>query len=176
MQLIKLLKCTNCYGNLTKKNQSLHCKKCDLHFPIIKNIPAFASANLLSTLLKKSQKEYDKIHQKPWDHLRDGSYEILASFARGNRTLDVACGDGYVEHLSPKTVGLDFSLAALIKAKKNGARFLVQATAEALPFKDNAFDLVICAGSLEHFGDPEKAISEMARVARIQILTVHSSI
>ena len=65
MQLIKLLKCTNCYGNLTKKNQSLHCKKCDLHFPIIKNIPAFASANLLSTLLKKSQKEYDKINQKP---------------------------------------------------------------------------------------------------------------
>lgn len=114
------------------------------------------------------------MHQKgPWHRISDGSYEILASFARGNKTLDIACGDGYIEQLVPETVGVDFSISALKKAQKNGAKNLVCARAENLPFVNNAFDIAICAGSLENIENPQRAIFEMARVSKIQIMTVH---
>lgn len=118
--------------------------------------------------------KYERLHQKGyWGKISDGSYEILASFARGNRTLDIACGEGWIENLSPETTGMDFSLSALKKAKGNGAKRLVLADAHRLPFKANAFDVAICAGSLEHFTDPQKTLFEMARVSKMQILTVH---
>lgn len=122
---------------------------------------------------KAAARIYDKMHQKPFAGPSDGSYEILASIARGNKTLDIACGEGAIEKLAPETVGVEFSLNALKKARKNAAKHLVLADAHALPFKDGSFDISISAGSLEHFKDPQKAINEMARVSRIQILTVH---
>ncbi len=116
---------------------------------------------------------YDKIHEKPSGRIHDGSYEILAAIARGNKTVDVACGDGFIEQLAPSTVGVEFSLHALQKAQKNGATHLVLASAEHLPFADNAFDVSMCSGSLEHFASPQGAIREMARVSKIQVLVVH---
>ncbi|MBI4058002.1 class I SAM-dependent methyltransferase [Candidatus Microgenomates bacterium] len=113
------------------------------------------------------------MHKKAFGGPNDGSYEILAAIARGNRTVDIACGEGLLERLAPETVGIEFSLNSLKKAKKNGSKYLVLADAHALPFKDNAFDIAICAGSLEHFPNPQKALKEMARVSRIQVLTVH---
>jgi ubiquinone/menaquinone biosynthesis C-methylase UbiE len=35
-----------------------------------------------------------------------------------------------------------------------------------LPFRDGAFDFVVCSHTLEHVPDPESAISEMCRVAK----------
>lgn len=93
--------------------------------------------------------------------------------ARGNKSLDIACGEGWIEKLAPDTVGLDFSLSALKKAKQNGAKNLVWASAEKLPFVDGAFDISICAGSLENIESPQKALNEMARVSKIQVLTIH---
>lgn len=175
MQLEEILVCPCCKGSLIHRAQSLYCQKCRKDFPNTSGITNF-TAGKVSRVLNKSQFEYDKIHEQPWDQLKDGSYEILAAFARGNKTLDIACGDGYIEELAPHTVGLDFSLNALLKAKKRSARYLVQATAEELPFPDDSFDLTICAGSLEHFTNPQKAVSEMVRVSQIQLLTVHQSI
>ena len=173
--LDKLLACPNCHGKL-RFLKVFQCVSCGSKYPIYRDIPLFAQPDNLSKVLKNSQFSYNLLHQKPWDQLHDGSNEILAAFARGNKTLDIACGDGYVEKFAPETIGLDFSLNALLKAKKNGAGYLIQAIAENLPFKDNAFDLVICNGSLEHFADPLTAIAEMSRVSRIQVLTVHASV
>lgn len=125
---------------------------------------------------QKSNMQYDKLHKKHFAGPNDGSYEILAAMALGNKTVDIACGQGHIEKLSPETVGVEFSLNALKKAKANGAKYLVHADAHALPFTDNAFDIAISAGNLEHFTNPQKAINEMARVSRIQVLTVHRSL
>lgn len=120
------------------------------------------------------QQNYDVMHSQPFSTIYDGSYEILGQFARGNTTLDIACGDGYLTSLSPNTtVGLDFSLNALKKAKDHGAKHLVLANAHKLPFKDLSFDLSICSGSLEHFNDPLLALKEMKRVSTTQILITH---
>lgn len=174
--MLKSLVCPKCHGNLKQQSKILGCKDCKTKYSIKHGIPSFINSGELLPPLKISLQKYETLHQKPWSHLTDGSYEILAAIARGNRTLDIACGDGFLEELAPLTIGLDFSLHALLKAQKKGARFLVQATAEALPFNDNSFDLTICSGSLEHFADPQKAIAEMVRVSRIQLLIIHTSV
>lgn len=123
---------------------------------------------------QRSQHLNEELHSHgPWHRIDDGSYEVLAAFARGNKTVDIACGDGYVEELAPQTVGVDFSISALKKARQNGAKYLVCANAENLPFIDNAFDIAVCAGSIENIGNPQKAVLEMARVSKIQIMTIH---
>lgn len=45
-------------------------------------------------------------------------------------------------------------------------RPLVVADAERLPFRDGAFDFVVCSHLLEHVRRPERLLSELTRVAR----------
>ena len=116
---------------------------------------------------------YNSLHAHPFLRTNDGSFEVLAQFARGNRTLDIGCGDGYLESLEPTIVGLEFSLNALKKARRNGAKHLVLADAHRLPFKNKSFDLTICTGSFEHFARPQQALNEMARVSYTQVNIVH---
>ena len=42
----------------------------------------------------------------------------------------------------------------------------VRSWSDALPFRDDSFDGVICKGALDHFDRPLEAIAEMARVTR----------
>lgn len=127
------------------------------------------------TFSKKPLKEYDHMHNKDFGGPSDGSYEILASFAKGNKAVDIACGEGLIEKLSRETVAVEFSLKALKKARRNGAKHLVLADAHYLPFVDNTFDIAISSGNLEHFANPKKAIKEMGRIAKIQIIVFHKT-
>ncbi len=96
---------------------------------------------------------------------------------RGLRVLEVACGrGGFVKELSrngAQVTGCDFSLAALCVGKKkvqalgNGTlAALIQGDAQALPFADKSFDLVVSCETIEHVPDVRKALREMWRVAR----------
>jgi SAM-dependent methyltransferase len=123
--------------------------------------------------LSRSRSLYDALHGAGGFIVDDGTYEVVADLTRGLRTVDIGCGEGWVERLNPEVVGVDFSEVALARARENGALHLVQASAEALPFEDGSFDLAVSLGSLEHFADPQAALREMARVSRIQLLTVH---
>ena len=90
---------------------------------------------------------------------------------RGKHVLDVACGTGaWLEHLAGKgafVAGIDISARAIevCTHRLPAGRFAV-GPAETLPFPDAHFDLVSCLGSLEHFGDKERALAEMCRVSR----------
>ncbi|MBU2099605.1 methyltransferase domain-containing protein, partial [Candidatus Micrarchaeota archaeon] len=85
------------------------------------------------------------------------------------KLLDVGCGGGFFLKQAEKFLkcfGVDFSLEALIQAKKNCNADLILASASSLPFKDRSFDFVSCLGSLEHFIEMEKALNEMQRVLK----------
>lgn len=172
VEIEKIFACPKCKTRLKQKGNDGKCPKCKFsytkkegiwHFLYIKDVQG-----------KKSQKEYDNAHFKSFKGPNDGSYEILASFARGNKTVDIACGQGHIEKLSGETVGVEFSLNALNKAQKSGVKNLVLADAHSLPFRDNSFDISISSGNLEHFANPQKAILEMARISKIQIIVVHT--
>lgn len=103
--------------------------------------------------------------------------DLLAGFPLGpdRVVLEVGCGEGgNVANLvrdrsePPRlVVGVDLFEPKLRFAARQGlpARF-VCADALALPFRDAAFDLVLCRDLLHHLEDEAPAVAELRRVAR----------
>jgi ubiquinone/menaquinone biosynthesis C-methylase UbiE len=88
-----------------------------------------------------------------------------------NTVLDVGCGSGFITNrLKSKflIMGLDISFQALTKVDS----LRIQAASQYLPFKEKAFDLVICTEVIEHLQKEVylKTINEIKRVAKKYIL------
>jgi ubiquinone/menaquinone biosynthesis C-methylase UbiE len=93
------------------------------------------------------------------------------------RTLDVACGTGFLtRHLSGDVVGLDASERMLAVARKQApqARF-EHGDALSLPFQDGAFDRVFTSYFYCHLEDAERErfLAEARRVA-LELVVVAS--
>ncbi len=90
------------------------------------------------------------------------------------RILDVATGTGDVMRaamdLTPeRLVGVDLSRAMLtrVRGKLGGYPYaLIEGAAEALPFRDGSFDLVLVAFGVRNFSDRARGLSEIRRVLR----------
>lgn len=171
VDLRKILACPKCQTKLNPQNRAGHCPHCRFAYKFEDGIWELLYITDKST--KKSLAAYDKMHRKIFDGPTDGSYEILSAIARGNLAVDIACGDGFIEKFSPETVAVEFSQNALANAQKKGAKYLVLADAHHLPFVNNAFELAISSGNLEQFANPKKAIQEMVRIAKIQVIVAH---
>jgi SAM-dependent methyltransferase len=98
---------------------------------------------------------------------------MLARVRRGGfaTALDVGCGEGrfcrMMQSEGVRTTGLDPTAALLARAQAlDPAGRYVPGYAEALPFADAAFDLVVSYLSLIDVPDLAPAIAEMARVLR----------
>ena len=93
----------------------------------------------------------------------------LVAGARG-RVLDVGCGTGRNLPLLPggtRAVGLEPSWAALQRARRRAPRVaLVVGSAEALPFRDAAFDTVLSGLVFCSVPDPRRGFLEVRRVLR----------
>jgi len=85
------------------------------------------------------------------------------------RTLDVACGTGFLtRHLRGEVVALDQSPRMLAVAREQAPRAeLVQGDALDLPFPDGSFDRVFTGHFYGHLeaGDRERFVDEARRVA-----------
>jgi ubiquinone/menaquinone biosynthesis C-methylase UbiE len=89
----------------------------------------------------------------------------------GGVALEVGCGEGVVaERLRRRfgeVVALDLPDAGLRAhwRQRPGPRFL-HGDAQALPFADGRFGVVVAAEVLEHLADPDAGLAELARVGR----------
>lgn len=119
-----------------------------------------------------------------WDQLPGGA-EAMPRVARfveravqpgARRILDVGCGTGillpFLLNICPAAtcfVELDFAEEMLREnSRKFGERrvWRVCADAQALPFPDGYFDLVLCFGVVPHLPDLNSALREQLRVLR----------
>ena len=92
----------------------------------------------------------------------------------GQRVLDVACGTGVLTRAvaeragaTGSVVGLDVNAGMLAVAAQTSPHIeWRQAPAEALPFPDQSFDVVVSQFGLMFFEDRSAALQEMVRVLR----------
>jgi ubiquinone/menaquinone biosynthesis C-methylase UbiE len=90
----------------------------------------------------------------------------------GERVLDLGCGPGDgASRLTEKqaiAIGLDYSQGMLDTAKKEPRLRgrLTRGDAGRLPFRDGAFDKIVCTNSFHHYPDHVASLKEMRRVLR----------
>ena len=124
-----------------------------------------------------------------WEKLSDQQYQesvdlftkraIANSFdldwLRGKRVLDAGCGSGRYSvalamHGASEIIAIDVSESGLSEARRRTLDFpqisFKHASVLDIPFPDDQFDLVWCAGVIHHTTDFHKGISEVSRVVR----------
>jgi ubiquinone/menaquinone biosynthesis C-methylase UbiE len=96
--------------------------------------------------------------------------EFVAALGHVDSALDLGCGDG---RLSAALDAADLTLADVSEvaleraaARLPGARTAALDPDAPLPLPDNAFDLVLCAETIEHVRDVQLLLSEARRVLR----------
>ncbi len=112
------------------------------------------------------------------ERLSDARATILQRLGAqpGERVLEVGTGTGRnalgLASAGVDYVGVDLAPGMLRIARRRLARAgrsdvpLALADAHALPFRDQSFDRVLHVGAVNSFRDPERALAELARVAR----------
>lgn len=130
-----------------------------------------------------SKKEFFDKEASGWDdrYHQDDKSEMRKLVGRfdlkpGDRVLDVGAGNGVLlPYLAEKVknkgkiIALDLSWKMIFEAariEKKTNIWFINASVEALPIKDKAFDCVTCLATFAHVSGKRKAISEMARVLR----------
>ena len=95
---------------------------------------------------------------------------FVRGLGRARAALDLGCGDGRLSALldARELVLADVSELALQRARRRlpEAHARLVEHDRPLPFEDNAFDLVLCAETLEHVRDVQLLLSEARRVLR----------
>ena len=98
----------------------------------------------------------------------------------GLRVVDLGCGlnphpaaaaavEPFLDPVSRFAGSVDPAAFAV-----RGVRFVQQPMDSDLPFRDKEFDFAICSHAIEHVENPDKACTEMTRIARAGLITAPS--
>jgi ubiquinone/menaquinone biosynthesis C-methylase UbiE len=111
-----------------------------------------------------------------WSRLTVPDLIAAAEVAQGHRVLDVATGTGEAAMMVMSIVGntgfvvgadISLAMAASARARLGASMYSsVNADGQALPFKNGAFDAVVCQLGLQFFPSPAAGLSEFRRVVR----------
>ena len=100
-------------------------------------------------------------------------YAKIRKSIQNKKVLELACGTGlisnHVADVSKAYIATDFSENMLMQAQKKKSTeklHYMKANAEALPFENHSFDVVIISNALHMMPNPEKVLAEIARVLK----------
>ncbi|MCA9712188.1 MAG: methyltransferase domain-containing protein, partial [Myxococcales bacterium] len=105
-----------------------------------------------------------------------GAVTDLYRVAEATSVLEVGCGEGELAlHLwqqGPRPDRFEICDVDLGRLRPGLPEAIVarEASIYALPWPDDAFDLVVCCEVLEHLHEPTRGLAELARVARRHVL------
>ena len=136
--------------------------------------------------------DYDKQKARTWKSDVGFKAEILNEIIRAAREagkghgLEVGAGSGRVflpliKEAKLHIVGIDLSKGMLKLAKKKIVPYreesnLLLGDAEHLPFRDNAFSLLVCASTIHYLTSPEDALKEFSRVMKRKGIFVYGDV
>lgn len=127
--------------------------------------------------MKYSEIERQQVHYLPNMTLREykRTYDykkmrkLIELCGSGKKILDVGCGAGFIAKIlmdkGNEVTAVDLQESTIKQARKLGVK-AIRARAQALPFKDDAFDIVIMPEVIEHFVETDEALRELRRVTR----------
>ena len=101
---------------------------------------------------------------------------------RGDLVLDLGCAQGILSYFLRRQGGTwistDLDLTNLKSSRALLGSGLVQMGERDLPFRDGAFDQVVCLDYLEHVDDDDRVLNEVRRVlkpgGRLVLITPHA--
>ncbi|MBO3803244.1 MAG: methyltransferase domain-containing protein [Candidatus Brockarchaeota archaeon] len=126
---------------------------------------------------KKSAMEYYASVAPGYDELHGeeqlsklNRLSAIVDFRDGDSVLDVGCGTGLLAGaLSGKVgriVGVDLSRAMAERGRRRRCGEFLVCDAEALPFRERAFDKVISFTVAQNLENPSRMLEEVGRVCR----------
>ena len=184
-RLMDFICCPDCQSDLrlepkdsdqsSVQSGTIHCDKCNSHFPIVNGIPRFLP-NM------QSPEDVRKVYADSFGHqwttyqwLRDvdsqefyGITDFTPATFEEKVVLDAGCGGGrvarFIAPLCKDFIGLDFSIAvekaAELCAGNPNAHF-IQCDINRHPLKPGLFDVVYSHGVIHHTGDSKKAFDKL---------------
>ncbi|MBD2412201.1 methyltransferase domain-containing protein [Nostoc calcicola FACHB-3891] len=134
---------------------------------------------MIETTVRKQYDRLASVYDRRWKKYISDTLDFLKNWAEISpldTVLDVACGTGELErlllteHSTLKIVGVDISEEMLAIAKEKCSVYpqvsFHTASASALPFADDSFDVIVSASSFHYFSEPLAALIEMQRVLK----------
>lgn len=178
------LRCVRCKGPVhAMSGDGLTCAACETHYPlrdgvlVVRDEPADdnrIARDFYNSALWPKFRFWERVFWVCNGGEKRSREVILKHLPKtaGLSLLDVAIGDGAYSGWLPadwSIVGVDVSAGQLgncLRRNPDRGLRLLLGEAEDLPFDDRSFDAVLSIGGFNHFNDPEKALREMARVAK----------
>ncbi len=100
---------------------------------------------------------------------------IVDALGDASTVVNVGAGTGAYEPVGPSLVAVEPSWQ-MIQQRATGTNPVIQAFAEALPFRTGTFDAALAVLTLHHWGDWRAGVDEMKRVAkRLVVFTFDTS-
>lgn len=127
----------------------------------------YAAANIASS--DKTGDRPGSANQNTYERYNQLYSLIDADIDPDSRVLDVGCAmGGFLDFLSKKGIkdlsGIDLTQKYVAYAKRNGRFTIKPGNAEAIPFADDSFDIIVMDQVMEHLAEPAKAFQEAKRV------------
>lgn len=178
IDLDQFLRCPRCKGRMHIGTEDASCAKCAYSAAIRGGIIRFVNSDIHENFAIQwntfADVQLDSVNgtTQSRDRLLDQSGLAPGDFA-GKRVLEVGSGAGrFTEILvgfGAEVISCDFSAAVDANARSNsdaierGHLRVVQADVFALPFTEQAFDIVLGYGMLQHTGAPARAMTSLWR-------------